>query len=159
KGAVLPTVELQGNYEINNNRFASNGQDNWTVGVMLNWNLFSGGRDWARISEARANHQRAIALRERLANQIGLEVRDAFLALQTARERVAVARTAVSQAEESLRIVQDRYDSGLTTIVELLDAEAAHSASRTTLTRNLYEATVTQARLDLSLGALTRERF
>jgi outer membrane protein len=159
KGAFLPTMHLMGNYEINNNRFSSEGQDSWAVGVVLSLNLSSGGADRARVVEAQANHQRATALRERLASAIALEVRDAFLALQTARERVTVARDAVSQAEESLRIVQDRYDAGLTTIVELLDSETALTASRTDLTRTLYDATVGQARLDLSLGTLDRARF
>jgi outer membrane protein TolC len=159
KGALLPTMHLMGNYEINNYRFASNGQDSWSVGVVLNVNLFNGGGDRARIVEAQANHQRAVAQRERLANAIGLEVHDAFLAHQTARERVVVARESVTQAEESLRIVQDRYDAGLTTIVELLDSETALTAARTNLTRTLYDATVSQARLDLSLGRLDRARF
>jgi len=159
KGALLPTMHLMGNYEINNQGFASNGQDSWSVGVVLNLNLFNGGGDRARIAEAQANHQRAVAQRERVANAIGLEVHDAFLAHQTARERVAVAREAISQAEESLRIVQDRYDAGLTTIVELLDSEMALTAARTNLTRTLYDATVSQARLDLSLGRLDRARF
>ena len=159
KGALLPTMHLMGNYEVNNYRFASNGQDSWSVGVVLNLNLFNGGADRARIAEAQANHQRAIAQRERVANAIGLEVHDAFLAHQTARERVAVAREAVTQAEESLRIVQDRYDAGLTTIVELLDSETALTAARTNLTRTLYDATVSQVRLDLSLGRLDRARF
>jgi outer membrane protein TolC len=159
KGALLPTMHFMGNYEINNNRFASNGQDSWSVGVVLNLNLFNGGGDRARIAEAQANHQRTMAQRDRLANAIGLEVHDAFLAHQTARERVAVAREAVAQAEESLRIVQDRYDAGLTTIVELLDSETALTASRTNLTRTLYDATVSQARLELSLGRLDRARF
>ena len=147
------------NYEINNHRFSSEGQDSWSVGVLLNWNLFSGGLDRARIAEARANQQRAAAERERLGNAIALEVRDAFLALQTARERVAVARQAVTSAEESLRIVRDRYESGLTTIVELLDSEMALTAARTSLIRTLYDATVGQARLDLSLGLLDPTRF
>lgn len=159
KGALLPTMHLMGNYEINNYRFASNGQDSWSVGVILNLNLFNGGGDRARIVEAQANHQRAVAQRERVANVIGLEVHDAFLAHQTARERVTVAREAVVRAEESLRIVQDRYDAGLTTIVELLDSETALTAARTNLTRTLYDATVSQARLDLSLGRLDRARF
>jgi outer membrane protein TolC len=159
KGALLPTMHMMGNYEINNERFASNGQDSWSVGVVLNLNLFNGGEDRARIVEAQANYQRAVAQRERLANAIGLEVHDAFLAHQTARERVTVAREAVGQAEESLRIVQDRYDAGLTTIVELLDSETALTAARTNLTRTLYDATVSQARLDLSLGRLDRARF
>lgn len=159
RGALLPTMHLMGNYEINNHRLSSDGQDSWSVGVVLNVNLFNGGADRARIVEAQANHQRAIALRERLGNAIGLEVHDAFLAVQTARERVAVAREAVIHAEESLRIVQDRYDAGLTTIVELLDSETALTAARTNLTRTLYDATVSQARLDFSLGALDRAKF
>ncbi len=159
KGALLPTLHAVANYEINNHRFSSEGQDSWSLGVLLNWNLFSGGLDRARIAEARANQQRAAAQRERFGNAIALEVRDAFLALQTARERVGVARQAVASAEESLRIVQDRYDSGLTTIVELLDSETALTAARTNLTRTLYDTTVGQARLDLSLGLLDRTRF
>jgi len=159
KGAFLPTMHLMGNYEINNQGFASNGQDSWSVGVVLNLNLFNGGGDRARIVEAQANHQRAVAQRDRLANAIGLEVHDAFLAHQTARERVVVSREAITQAEESLRIVQDRYEAGLTTIVELLDSEMALTATRTNLTRTLYDATVSQARLDLSLGRLDRARF
>jgi outer membrane protein TolC len=159
KGALLPTMHVMGNYEINNNNFASNGQDNWSVGVVLNLNLFNGGADRARIAEAQANHQRAVAQRERIANAIALEVHEAFLAHRTARERVAVAREAVAQAEESLRIVRDRYEAGLTTIVELLDSETALTAARTNVTRTLYDATVSQARLDLSLGRLDRARF
>jgi outer membrane protein TolC len=159
KAALLPSVHLMGNYEINNQYFASNGQDSWSVGVMLNFNLISGGADLARVAEAQANYQRATALRERMASAIGLEVREAFLALQTARERIGVAKEAVTQAEESLRIVQDRYEAGLTTIVELLDNETALTAARTNLTRTLYDATVGQARLDLSLGTLDRTRF
>ena len=159
KGALLPTVHLMGNYEINNNRFASEGQDSWTVGVVLNLNLFNGGADRARIAEAQANYQRALAQKERLGNAIGLEAHDALLSLQTARERVQVAQGAVSQAEESLSIVQDRYDSGLTTIVELLENEMALTATRTNVIRALYDATVGQARLDLALGRLDRARF
>ena len=158
KGAFLPTLHLLGNYEVNNHYFASQGQDSWAVGVVLNLNLFKGGEDRARLLEAEANHRRAMALRERLASAIGLEVRDAFLALRTARERLAVAQGAVAQAEESLRIVQNRYDAGLTTIVELLDSETALTAARTNLTRARYEAAVGQARLDLSLGTLDRTR-
>jgi outer membrane protein TolC len=159
KGAFLPTMHLMGNYELNNNRFASDGQESWSVGVVLNLNLFNGGGDRARITEAQANHQRAAAQRDRVARAIGLEVHDAFLASHTARARTAVARDAVAQAEESLRIVQDRYDAGLTTIVELLDSETALTAARTNLTRTLYDATVSQARLELSLGRLDRARY
>ncbi len=54
-----------GNCEVNNNQFASSGQDSWSVGIVLNLNLFNGGADRARIAEAQANHQRALARIER----------------------------------------------------------------------------------------------
>ncbi len=159
KGALLPTMQLMGNYEINNYRFASEGQDSWSVGLLMSLNLFNGGGDRARIIEAQENHRRAAALKDRLGNAIGLEVHDAFLAHQTARERVGVARETVRHAEEGLRIVKDRYEAGLTTIVELLDSETALTATRTNLIRALYDATVSEARLELSLGSLDRARF
>ena len=159
KGALLPSLHLMGNYEINNFRPVTEGQDSWSVGMLLSLNLFNGGGDRARIVEAEAQRARAAALRERLANAIALESRDAFLAHQTARERIAVAREAATAAEESLRIVQDRYEAGLTTIVELLDSETALTAARTGLTRTLYDATVSRARLELSLGRLDPATF
>jgi len=84
-------------------------------------------------------------------------VRD-FDTLQTAREQVGVARDAVTQSEESLRIVQQRCDEELTTIAELLDSETALTTARTSLTRALYDARMSQARLDFSVGALDRAR-
>jgi outer membrane protein TolC len=152
KGTFLPSLHLMGNYEINNHGIAADGQDSWSVGLALNWNLFKGGGDRARLAEAQAHYYRTGALKERLANAIGLEVREASLALATARERADVARQAILHAEEALRIVRERYQAGLTTIVELLDSETALTAARTTLTRTLYDATVGQARLELSLG-------
>lgn len=159
KGLFLPTLHLLGNYEINSHGLAADGQDSWSVGLALNWNLFSGGGDRARVAEAQAHYYRLGALKQRLANAIALEVRQAHLALLTARARVAVARQAVGQAEEALRIVRERYQAGLTTIVELLDSETALTAARTGLTRTLYDAAVGQAQLDLSLGRLDRTRM
>lgn len=159
KGALLPSLHLMGNYEINNFRPATEGQDSWSVGMVLSLNLFNGGGDRARIVEAEAQRARAAALRERLANAIEMESRDAFLAHLTARERITVAREAVTAAEESLRIVKDRYEAGLTTIVELLDSETALTVTRTGLTRTLYDATVSRARLELSLGRLDLNTF
>jgi outer membrane protein len=159
KGALLPTLHLASNYEINTSRPASEGQDNWSVGLLLNLNLFNGGGDRARILEAQENHKRMSALKERLGNAIGLEVHEAFLAHRSARDRVAVARQAVTAAVESLRIVRERYDAGLTTILELLDSETALTAARMSLTRTLYDATVGQARLELCLGRLDRARY
>jgi outer membrane protein TolC len=64
-----------------------------------------------------------------------------------------VAQTAVAQAEEALRIVRNRYKSGLLTIVSLLDAEVALQQARTRHFRSMHDYKV--ARINLALAAGT----
>jgi outer membrane protein TolC len=156
---LRPTLSATASYEVNALDVLANGQDSWFVGVALRWNLFNGLGDRARIAEARARLGEVQALRAAAARRIGLEVREAFLALQAARERIAVARQAVTHAEESLRIVRDRYETGLTTIVTLLSAEAALTETRASVTRALHDANVGAAHLDLTLGTITKDSF
>ena len=63
------------------------------------------------------------ALKQAAADAVRLEVRQAYYDLDSSRQQVEVARAAISQAQESLRIDRDRYDGGLLTITDLLSAE------------------------------------
>ena len=61
---------------------------------------------------------------------VRLEVRRAYYDLDAARQQVDVARAAIAEAQESLRINQDRYDCGLSTITDLLGAKKPRGAVR-----------------------------
>ena len=68
-------------------------------------------------------------MRDAFRDQIRLEVRKAYFEYDTARQQIEVARGAIAQADESLRINQNRYEAGLKTVNELLQVEeAAHRA-------------------------------
>ena len=159
RGAFLPSVDLQAGYELNHFNPTANGKDNWSVGVVLSVNLFQGGADRARLLEAMAEMERVRALRARQASAIRLEVQRASREVRTAREQVAVARRAVGQAEERLRITRDRYESGLTTIVDLLAAEAALTEARGNRLRALVWYNVSLAALELALGTIDAAAF
>ena len=73
----------------------------------------------------------------------------------SARERLKVASRVVEQAREALRIVQDRYQSGLTTITEVLRAETTFVRSRMTVLSARYDHYVGYAGLLHSTGMLT----
>jgi outer membrane protein TolC len=87
-------------------------------------------------------------------NQVFLEVRQAYSQAESAFQRVRVARQAVGQAEEALRIVANRYGVGLLTIVELLGAEAALQQARTAQARAQHDAEVGTTHLRLAAGVL-----
>ena len=117
-------------------------------------NLFDAGRR-ARLSQARAAENIAAAEADNVASQIRFEVVRAYQQFVSARERVTVATTAVDQAKESLRIVQDRYHAGLTTVTEVLRAETAFVRAQMTLIAARYEHYVGYAGVLLATGRLT----
>ena len=153
-----PSVNLAGNYEINSEDFEDTGS-NYTIGAVVSVPLFTGGRISAKIREAIINLKQAQAMIRAMEHQVCAETRQAFFNAQSAWDRIRVARAAIGQSEESLRIVRNRYQNGLFTITDLLDAEVMVQQS---LTRHLkaihdYKAAVT--RLDLAAGTIAGHSF
>jgi outer membrane protein len=151
RAAHLPSVGLFGNYDIN-----SEGLDksagSYTVGALIEVALFSGFRDVSRTREARAAVEEVRASRSDLISGIEVETRQAYYETVTADERTGVAESAVSLADENRKIVSDRYQNGLLTIVELLDAETALQEARTNRYQALYDYRVSTVRLQLAAG-------
>jgi len=153
KSAHLPSVHLQGNYEINTEDFGA-ASGNYTVGAVVRLNLFSGQRLSAKTKEARAALGQRQAMKEALADGIRVETRQALYQAQSAWHRIQVTEQAIAQAEESLRIVRNRYESGLFTIVNLLDAEVVLQQSRMNHSKALYDYRTATAQLALAAGTI-----
>jgi outer membrane protein TolC len=81
-------------------------------------------------------------------------VREAYLNLTAAQQRVDVSRQAQSQAEESLRIIQNRYEAGLATITDLLQVESANTSTRKNYLNALFDYRLSYAALELATGEL-----
>ncbi len=157
RAEFLPKLEMFGSWEQDNQTFLSRGGNNWTVGASLNFNLFDGGTNRARLAQSHARRRQAEAMQARMASAVRLQVHEAFLNLQTAGERVEVSREAAAQAEESLRIIQNRYEAGLTTITDLLRAETAHTSARKNFLNAIFDYRVGFAALELATGELGPE--
>ena len=93
--------------------------------------------------------------KENLADQIRLEVVRAAQNYRTARAKIQVSVKAIAQSEEALRIIHDRYDVGLTTFAEVLQAEAMLVRSKFNLLRARYEYLISYAAVLLATGRLT----
>jgi outer membrane protein len=151
--AHLPGLYLAGNYELDSEDFDQIGS-NYTLGIVLRANLFSGFGIEGRVQEALATLRQVKAAARQLELAVGVETRRAFSLAQSAFDRIRVAEAALDQAEEGLRIVRSRYENGLFTIVNLLDAEAALQQARTLHLRSLYDHKVAMAQLHLAAGII-----
>lgn len=155
QAAFGPRVNAFGSWQTDNPTVSLTGANNWTAGVELQFDLFAGGSKLAQLNRERANQERAAALRQAFEDKIRLEVRRAYYDADAARQQVDVAQSAVKQAEESLRIQQNRYESGLSTVTDLLRVEEAAHRARSDYWNAKYRTATSYAALELATGTLT----
>ena len=117
----LPSARAFASFGVSG-RNLTTGSSDYAVGVNVTFDLFNGERK-SRLNEARSNQLSALAQQDERADQIRLDVVRAVQQFLTAKQQLEVASSSVEQAREALRIIQDRYDFGLTTITDLLRAQ------------------------------------
>jgi outer membrane protein len=156
KNQKLPQVNAFGNFGYSS-PYPANGSTDYTVGVSLNYTLFDAGRK-ARVEQAATAETIAALERENLANQIKLEVIRAAQNYKTARAKIQVSVKSIAQAEEALRIIQDRYKFGLTTFNEVLRSETALVRAKHNLLSARFQYYISYASVLLATGRLTDAR-
>lgn len=156
RGAHLPYVNLTGKYEINTEDFDDTA-DNYTLAAGVRVNLFSGLRLTAAESEARALLAAAQAVEYQTILGVRFETESAFQQAKSALMSIGVSKVAVTQAEETLRIISNRYKNGLVTIVALLDAEVALQQAKMNHFSRLHDFKVAMVRLLLSAGIIENQ--
>lgn len=125
------------------------------IGIVAEIPIYEGGRVDAKVAEQRA---KLAAARERLRKlelQIRLDVETALLNIQSSQQRIEAIKTAVEQADESLRIEREKYDLGKGAIVDVLDAQDALLESQTNYYLALADYNVAVAQLHLAVGDQT----
>jgi outer membrane protein TolC len=155
KSAFGPRVNAFAGWEMDNPTFvAGGGGNNWLGGVEVQFDIFQGGAKRAELSRERALEEKVTAMKQVASDGVRLEVRRAYYNLDSARQEVEVARTAIAQAQESLRINQNRYEGGLTTITDLLGAEEGTRRSQADYWEAVYRFHTSYANLELASGTL-----
>jgi outer membrane protein TolC len=156
KAEFGPKVGLFGSMERDAMALGGPAGTNWIAGARLEVNLFAGGAQKAAVAEATANAHKAKHKLEWFRLGVQLEVRKAYLDVNAAAQRAAAASGASEQAKESLRIVQNRYDAGLTTVTELLRAQTAQLDATTVYLSAIQDWQVARAQLERAAGVLTQ---
>jgi outer membrane protein TolC len=124
----------------------------WSIGATLNIPLFSGFSTKYQVDEARANLDVLKANEETLRQGIFLEVKQAWLNLQEAADRIVTAEVIVRQAAENLELANGRYAAGVGSPIEVTDALVAESNAKTSFGAALYDYKMAQASMEKATG-------
>jgi outer membrane protein TolC len=157
RAAYFPQVNAFAHYDIDTEDF-SDTNDSWTIGVGANLSLFDGFLTRSAVQSARAQLREAQAQYERLLLQVEMDVKNAYLARSEALSRLSVLEQSVAEAEESQRIISDRYSEGMALVTDLLNSEVALTNVRLQTLSARYEYQVSSAALERATGGLAVER-
>ena len=155
RNAFKPMVGVHAAFEADRQRFIDRGGANWLAAVSLRWNLFNGFADKSRLAESADWIAHARANQERTDSAVRLQLRRAHAGLDSAEQRIEVAKAAVAAAEESLRITRNRYEAGMSNVTDLLRNETALLESRTRYLAAIHDQHIAAAMLELAAGRLT----
>ena len=129
-------------------------EQSYLAGIAIEWEWFTGFQNQGAIEQAKDDWRAAQQERDQTRNQLLLDLRQAILTVQEAKERLDVMRKSVSSAEEALRITRERYKEGSADITVLLMAEVGMTATRTRDTAATYDYQVALSNLDRASGVL-----
>jgi len=97
--------------------------DYWIASLVLQWNLFRGFQDKAKLEQIYLEKQKLSKREEEIRNQIELEVERIYDNLTVARKTIDVARQQVESAQASFKIIRKKFEEGVAAQVEYLDSQ------------------------------------
>jgi outer membrane protein TolC len=151
KAGFLPRIYVAGGYNRLDDDFQLN-KDYWAGEVGIQLDLFTGGRRLAETRLARWEVQKSEEQAREMCDAIALQVKSGVLGIADAKGRLGVAEQAVAQAEENLRLMNNKYREHLASSTDVIDAETALARARINYYAAIYDYNTARARLQSAVG-------
>jgi outer membrane protein len=124
------------------------------VGIGLQYNIGSIWKTGAKVDAARARLHQIEATEGIVADQIRLEISNAYQQYLLSLKKITVYRKSIEQANENYRITKNKFDNNLVTTTELLDADVAQLQAELNYTFSRADAMVAFKSLQQAAGIL-----
>jgi len=157
RAGYRPTVDLVGRYDVRRSYMSTDERfedpaKGWFVGLESNWNLWDGRATQGRVIQAKSRLRQGELRLDETRLTVEVEVRRALSELESAAELVDAARQVTGQAEESLRLANERYSVGSSTFLDTLQARVALTEARNNQLQANYSYLVATANVQRAIG-------
>lgn len=153
RASYLPTLRFSSGYDWSNNEAAfQNGNTSWNMRLNLSYPIFNGFSREADVANANIQTRNAVAELQSAQRQARASAERVLGSLSLAEEQLALRREAHAVAEEDLRVQQERYRLGMTTILELLTSQSALRSAESNLVTARYDYEIARAELEALVG-------
>jgi outer membrane protein len=157
RSGQLPQVNFAAKQDWYNDHMTGLGENsNWYVGLTLSLNLLDSGLTESQVKQAKLGIDDAREQARKTRDSILLEVRQYYLGMREAEKRIDTSKVAGEQAKESLRIAELRYNAGVGTNIDVLDAVLALDTARNNIVQALYDYNTDRAQLFRAVGVAAK---
>jgi outer membrane protein TolC len=145
KKSYLPRLNAFGSYQLNDSRMLGFGANAYLAGLQLSWNIFSGNKTKNTITTQTLERNKLKDQLTQQKDQSQVELNKALRDLNDANFEVTQQEKSIEQASEALRILQNRYEQGLTNTTDLLMASTQLSQQQLLKAQALLTSNITKA--------------
>ncbi|MEQ9287424.1 MAG: TolC family protein [Cyclobacteriaceae bacterium] len=147
---TLPNLYAVVDYGFQGSEYEFNNRSDYVLAsVVLSWNLFSGFQNKARIQQTAINSRILESREQELAKSIELEAIQSFYDLKEKKQNFETTSTIVEEAATTYQLVNKKYQEGMSSQLELIDA-------RTNLTNAKIQQIISKYDTWISFAAYER---
>lgn len=148
KMTFLPRLNAFGTYQLNDNKPLKFRGDSYLVGVQLSWTVFSGNKNRSQIKSYQYQKEKMQEEYDFQLKQGQVEMDKTYRELKDLQVEINKQQASVEQAEEALRIMDNRHREGLVNTTDLLMSQAQHAQQKLQLVQAVMSFNITQAYLE-----------
>lgn len=150
----LPSIALTGGYAAVDVPGLLSVYNAVNIGVGVQYSLSSLWKNRSKVEQAKAREESAAAGQEMLADAIRLQTYQAYQNYLSQLKKIDVYAVAIAQATENFKIVNNKYNNGLATVTDLLDADVAQLQAKLSYASARSDAAVAYNKLLQTAGIL-----
>jgi outer membrane protein len=127
----------------------------WQALLTTSSSVYDGGAAKAAADKAKSDANNARSAAEQIIKGVMLDAQQSHLRVNESKERITAADKGLEQAKEAKRLADVRYKGGVSTQLEVLDAQAALTLAETNYVNALYDYQIALAGLEKAVGGRT----
>jgi len=156
KSGFFPTINLLGNYSRVSDEPLLGGDrgERWTVQGLATFTLGDWGKTAYKVGESKVKVTQGEDSKVQLIEGITLEVKNDYQIILVAEKNISVSEKAIEQAEENLRMNEERYKYQVATATDVLDAVILLALARVNYYGALSDFNIAKARLERAMGRM-----
>lgn len=157
RSGFFPSLSLSGSYswsnpELDEIKNILEREYSWRLSASISLNIFDNFQKNYNFSWAKANRNSARENFYQTKRDVALELKQAYLNVEEAQQKINLTQEKVESAEEDLELVQEKYNLGSASILELLDAEVSFKQAESDQVEALYDYNLAVAQFEKAMG-------